>query len=468
LITISTQAFSLAVQLVGLMVLARLLGPSVYGSFAIAASFAALASALVLMGVPMAVAQSPNLSSSARSSLFFLTSALGLACGVFLALASGAISDYYHDSRLRNLLFVASVLPVLAGVQSQFRLEMVLRLRFFALGLTDVVAQICAVSIALVLALRGLVQEAITCQLIGQAAIQLIVVVFVSGWRPSRPGDWASEVRPVLRVGVNLLGISLLREASRLSTVPLIATRLPVSQVGIYDRIQQIAMSPGSAAVDQLQRVMVPVLTRVRSDLIRLERFARVGHLGLTYSAFTAYLVISVLATPITQVVLGSKWGSTGLVLSLLAWGGGFVLLARSMQWLFIGAGQTKASLRLNVWLTPAMVAVALAGLPWGLTGVALGTAIGGLFMWPVTLVTAARETGLRPRGFFLDFFRVFVSWCGPIMGGAWLCSQVGHSYIQQMSFGALGALSAGLIMFVLLPSVRADTRMFVKLLKGS
>ncbi|MGO4601084.1 oligosaccharide flippase family protein [Terrabacter sp. 2YAF2] len=467
IITVSTQLTTLIVQLVGLLVLARILGPGVYGRLAIAVSFATLAGAIVLMGIPMAVAQSPNLSSRARSLLFLCTTGLGILCGGILALLAPGIAHYYGDQELRTLVLCASLLPVLSGIQSQFRLELVLKLRFVALGLTDVSAQLCGTLLALNFAFRGQVFEAVVSQLLGQALLQLVIAVCVARWRPTRPGDWSSDVVPVLKVGANLLGVSLLREASRLSIIPLIATSLPVAQVGTYDRLQQIAVSPGSVAVDQLQRVMVPVLSRVRADPVRLQRFSRTGHLGLIYSAFTGYLVMAVLATPLVEVLLGPKWGGAGAVLRLLAVGGGFVSLGRSMQWLFIGSGATLSSLKLSLWVSPVVVLLTLAGLPWGLEGVALGAAAGGAILWPVSVVLAARAAGVSVAGFFRDFLRVLVSWCLPLMLGAWVGAQIGVSHVLQLLCGVFGAAAVALAMYVFWRPVRADVGMFLGLLKG-
>ncbi len=99
------------VQLVVMVVLARLLSPYDYGIAAIVTVFTTLFSILADMGIGPAIIQDKTLTKKETSSLFTLTIPLGVALGVLFVLVSSALAFFYTDQIYFSLsqLLAASV-----------------------------------------------------------------------------------------------------------------------------------------------------------------------------------------------------------------------------------------------------------------------------------------------------------------------------------------------------------------------
>src|SRR5271167_2176018 len=90
-------------QLVGAVVLARLLAPEDFGLVAIVAVLTSFAPLLVDFGLGDATTQRGKITRSQVSSLFWLSSGIGLAIAVVRAACSPLIAWIYHEPRLEAI-----------------------------------------------------------------------------------------------------------------------------------------------------------------------------------------------------------------------------------------------------------------------------------------------------------------------------------------------------------------------------
>ena len=436
--TVSGQLLALVVRLVGLVVLGRLIEPYLFGLAAIVASIATFVGALIYLGLPMATAQARHLSSRAQSSLFVLNLAMGAVLAFGLFVAAEPIAGLYGHPELALLIQWLAVVPLLGGAQSQFRLRMLRDLRFTALALADVAAQVAGTGAAILLAVLGQPVAAVISQSLVQSAVLVVLAVSCARWRPGAPGAWREEVFPILRIGLHILGSTVLRDGSKNILIPVMAFSQSPTQIGNFDRAQQLAIVPVSLTVDQMQRVAVPVLSQLRDAPERMLTYMRSAQLVASYLTASAFFLGAVLGGYAVRVILGEDWTLAGTVVQVLCVGAVFRTLGQAMQWIYIAAGATAVGLRFNLWSQPAVAIISLCGLPWGVVGVAAANSLAWVLLWPASVSLASRAAGFSATPLIADALRAVTLFGLPTtLAAAWV-------WFVPMGPGA--ALGAGLL----------------------
>lgn len=466
LTTILSQASSLVIRLVGLIFLARLLPADIFGLAAIATAIATFASTIIYLGLPMAVLQAESVSEKAKSSLLIINCALGIVLGVALFLLATPIAAYYEDPRLEVMMRFLSLVPILSGMQSQFRLHLIKNLKFTGISVTDFVAQLVATVVAIILGIQGLAIEAIIAQNVLISLCQLILTVILSGWVPRMPGMWKSEVRGLLLVGLRIFATTALRDGSRSVVVPVMATVVSPAALGNYDRAQQLSVLPISLTVDQLQRVAVPVLSRLRDEPQRMFAYMRRAQLLLTYITVTVFMIVAALGDDLVVTVLGPNWQIAGTVLQVLALGAVFRTLGQSMQWLFIASESTSVALKFSLWTQPLIVLITLAGLPWGVIGVAAANSLAWAIYWPIATLKATRSCSFPSGPLIKDALRGILLFGLPVAIAALSAKLFALSEWQTLIVGLLLAMILAGVVIAAVRPVRRDVSALVDALR--
>ncbi|NHI18005.1 oligosaccharide flippase family protein [Microbacterium excoecariae] len=392
--TLASQALVLVVKCASIVILARLVGPVEYGIAAIATSIATFATSIVLLGFGMATVQARSVSQNAKSALFYINAFMGtLAAGALLAIA-GPISKAYESPELQSLIAILAVAPFVTGILSQPRVLLVRELKTGILSLTDVVSVFVALCAAVATALAGHGLEALAVQFITQPTVQMIMVIAASRWVPTSPFGASTEVRRLARVGAEIFGMNASANLSRAALVPVLGLTVADNALGNFDRANQIANLPSSVVIDQLQRVVVPVLSRVHDQPDRYQRYSRSFNIVVGYLVAGMFMYIAAISPDATAIVLGPGWSLAGPLLGFLSIAYLFRTLAQTTRWAYIATGNTRSGLILNAWMQPAAVALTLVGIPWGALGIAIAHAIVWMMLWPISVLLLRQSTG--------------------------------------------------------------------------
>lgn len=465
-ITVGGQIVSQIVRTLGLIVLARLIAPDIFGLVAIVSTINVFATSIIYLGIGMASAQAVSLSNEAKSSMFYLNTVTGLALAIALFFLADPIATLYGHPTLVPIVQWLSLIPLLSGIQAQFRINLVRNLRFVAVSASEVISQSVATGFAIALAIMGFTYEAIVVQVLTQVLVQLIVIVFFARWLPGMAGNWRGEVRELLAVGLRIFGMNALKNLSRSVVIPVLGLVSPASVVGNFDRAQQLVVIPINLTVDQLQRVAVPILSRLRGQSERTLAYLLRAQLLATYGTATGFLVVSALAQPLVLAVLGPNWTIAGDLLQILAIGAIFRALGQAMQWIFISAGETAAGLRFSAWSQPAVVALTLAGLPWGVVGITIASTVAWALYWPIATIIATRSANLATAPLLAQPLRIILSFSLPVAVAAFLARLLPLAEWPMLLVGAGFALACALLLFAVVPVVRRDIALLLATLK--
>ena len=455
-ITVGVQGVRALLQVVSVVALARLLSPADFGLVAMVTAVIGIADLVRDFGLSSAAITARTLDRAQQSALFWVGTALGALCTVAAVAAAPLIAAGYGQPRLGTVVLALAGIFTLSGASTQPRADLARHLRFGALGVVDVSAQVAGIAVAVGGALAGWGLWALVAQQVCVAVVGLVVVTALSTFRPVLPRRGGPSVRPFLGFGGAVLGTQAITYATKNVDTVALGAVWGAGPLGLYTRAYQLLMAPLNQINAPLTRVALPVLTRVHGTRDYGRYLAR-AQLVACYLTATAFAVAAALAVPVVAVLFGPRWAGVAPVFAILAVGGVFRAVAQIAYWVFLSAGRPGAQLRLTLVTGPLTVALILAGLPWGPVGVAAGHSVAHLLVWVLQLAVAGRATGTDVRPLFAGALRAIGFVALPCAGAAWTANLLPWPPLAQVGAGLAAAAALAAAVAAVVPSVRSD-----------
>lgn len=405
LLTVGAQLVKIAVQVGGVVVLARLLSPGDYGLVAMVTALVGVAEIFRDFGLSTAAIQAKHLSRAQRDNLFWINTAAGFVLAALVFFAAPLIALWYGRPELVDLARVICLIFLLNGMTTQYRADLNRRMRFGRIAVIDVVAPIGALVAAIGSALLGAGYWALVAQQLTTSAMLLVGAVAASRWIPRLPQR--ERMGDLLKFGWPLAGSQLLGYLGNNVDSLTIGYKFGPEPLGLYNRAFQLLMTPLGQLRQPSTTVALPVLARVRDDPASSNRFVQRGQLALGLSLVAGLGLVVGAADPITRIFLGSKWLQVEPVLRLLAVAGIFQTLAFVGYWIYLSHGLTKQLLQYTVITVSIKVTCILVGSTWGVLGVAWGYAVAPALAWPLSFWWLSRSSTISVRGLFLGAARI-------------------------------------------------------------
>jgi PST family polysaccharide transporter len=133
----------------------------------------------------------------------------------------------------------------------------------------------------------------------------------------------------------------------------------------VYDNLLDVLVFP-------LHGVAVASLSKLRDDANQLRRAWGKAVTTVAFYAMPAFGLLAVTSRDVIVMLLGAKWASAGLLLSVLALRGIPHCVERTLGWLHVTAGRTDRWARWGIFAACVQFCALLCGLPFGPTGVAV------------------------------------------------------------------------------------------------
>jgi len=298
------------VQMIRLIILGRILGPEAFGLLAMMLVVIGFAELLGQMGLSEAIIQRPDPTHNELSSLYWLNIALGGLLYAILLLLTPLIAALYSTPELEHLLPWVALVFIISPWGVQFRALLQKQLCFKPLAVTDILAAVFAMVLAIMLAWWGYgVWSLVWGQLAASSAMALSLV-FVGWRRQMLPKLYFNHmaVKPYLSFGLHLMGSNMLNYFNSRIDQLVIGVLLGSQALGYYSMAFNLVLQPVSRINPVLTQVAFPVLAKVRSDKERLKRgYFRM--LDLLTSINAPLLIGTVAVAPLLiPLLLGERW----------------------------------------------------------------------------------------------------------------------------------------------------------------
>jgi polysaccharide transporter, PST family len=390
-ILLAAQGIRVLGQVATLVVLARLLPPSAFGLLAMVASLGAILDLVKEFGLSAATIQKPGISHAQVSAVFWINTAAGALLGVGLMLAAPLLASFYGQPELEAVAEWLALGFVLSGLTVQHWALLRRQMRFSAIAGLETAADIAAFAVAIALALAGKGYWALVAQRLVAPGLLLVGSWALCRWRPARPAP-AGGLLDLLRFGASVTASGLAMALARSVDQVLIGWLWGPAVLGLYERTTRLVLLPINTINAPVYAAGMPALSRLLDRPERYRSMFRQIMQKLALLTMPVFAIAAVLADWLVRILLGTAWAPAAPLVALFSVSAGYLPLLLALSLLYMTQGRSGEMLRASLIDAALCVAAILAGLPWGVTGVAASIAVVGLLVrLPVALWLATR-----------------------------------------------------------------------------
>jgi len=348
------------------IVMARLLGPTDFGLFAIVYFFVTILEVFSDGGMGLALVQKREVDRIDYNTVLYFNIAVSTLCAVALALVAPWIAEFYHQPMATPLLRVIGlkiIIDSLGTVQfAQLRRE----LRFRAIALSNICSIAVGGGVGIGMAFAGFGVWSLIGQQLTLAIVLIGIYWIIAPWRPrfifSRDRFW--------RLGSFGGGVLFSHAIGKIcdNIYTVIIGRVFSSEIlGFFNRSQALYNLSSRVGFQAIGEGAGPVLYRLQDDDARLRESLS---MLLGYSSFILFPLMfgmAAVAQPLVVVLLTAKWLPSVPFLRILAFGGIFLLQNYYTMTLLKIKGKIGMMIKLEIFKRALLITVVLISSHWGM-----------------------------------------------------------------------------------------------------
>ncbi|HBX8302004.1 TPA: lipopolysaccharide biosynthesis protein, partial [Klebsiella pneumoniae] len=345
-----SQIFKIAVQLLNIVVLARLIPPHDYGIMAMALVVTNFATLVRDLGTSAAIIQKENIENKTINAIFWLNILMGCSVAIVIIMLSPFIAYIFHTKQLLFVLLLLAVSFPLSS-SSSAHLALLERNSFFkSIAYIEMTSSGIAVFFAIITAYLGWGVYSLVVQTLLMSSISTVQLWLRSGWRPEKTLriDW-KEIRGLLGFSGNLTLFNFINYFSRNTDTFVIGRYMSASVLGAYSLSYRLMLFPIQNLTFVVNRALFPVISRFQDDNIKLKE----SYLNTVYYILLLVLPLMtgliVLNEPFIRLVFGPQWDITAKVLIWLAPTGIIQAVLSTSGTVFMAKARTDILMKLGI-----------------------------------------------------------------------------------------------------------------------
>lgn len=466
-VSVAARAVNATVQIGSVLFLARLLSPEDYGLVSMVTAFTGFAPTLVDLGTRDAIAQRTHISRGEISALFWMTMGIGIGFALLGAASGPLIARFYGEPRLTMIVLASSLTFIACALSVQHYALMRRVLMFRELAIIDTVANVLSAGIAIGVALLGAGYWALVVRPIATPVLVSAGVWLKCRWMPGRP-TVTTGVKETIKFGVNITGFCMTDFAGRSGDRIAIGYRTGATGLGLYQNALFVYDNVLDVLVLPLHGVAVSSLGKLRHDIAALRRAWGKALSTLAFISMPTFGLLAVTSQDIIVLLLGPKWASAGMLLSVLAIRGIPHSIERTLGWLHVTAGRSDRWMRWGVFATCAHMVALFCGLPFGPSGVALAYVVTMFILFVPAIAYAGRPLGIGAGDVVSIVWRPMVASLAAVAAGfllRWSLEDI-HLVVRTAVL-ALTYVASYLVIVVGVFRVRTPLRTMQSLVRG-
>lgn len=393
------QVIQLALQVGGAAALARLLTPRDFGLVAMVTAISAFGMILRDAGLSAATIQARTITQDQCAALFRINAIAGLLLGICLAAAAPAVARFYGHEELTWITIGLAIPLVVSGFATQHFALLQRHMRFGAVTIVHLGFYSSYWLAALVSAILGSGYWSLVIAN-GVAYLVWTALIFVfCRWVPVRPAD-GKAVMSHIRFGGHVLASGVVGYFASYADSILVGRFLGAGPLGLYSRAYNFVALPIAQMIQLIQRVGLPVLRLLVDEPERYRTYqTRMTNLVATIS-LPLGLVCVLEGEFFIRVLLGDQWIEASPAFRLL----GAVMLVRpimaTVELAQLSLGESRRYFIWTLITSTTYVISFVAGLPWGITGVAGALAAAHFLLFLPAAAYCLARSPVRVRDF--------------------------------------------------------------------
>ena len=385
---------SIALQIAGTIVMARLLTPRDFGAFTVAAVLSTMAGSVRHFGVPEFLLQEKHLDEVLLRAAFGVSLIASASFGVLLFLLAPLVQAFYGAADVASVLRILSIgyflTPFAVVTMACFRRE----LRMAPLFAANLCASIVSFVVGIGLAANGHGPSSLAWSATAGVAASVVIALIM---KPAAIPAWPSlrGAGRILRFGGHASGVYLFGQAG---------TTLPDAIIGKVESVTSVAhFSRANGLVELFNRLLLqsilPVVGPAFAQSARAQGDLRtvylVGTAHLTAVAWPLLLLIGLLSYPAIRLIYGPQWIESVALAQVMCVGAAVGVTYHLTKDALLALGQAKACSYLQLKVHALRLTGLIAAMPFGLEAACWGLVAGSVLGAVVTQRALHLATGL-------------------------------------------------------------------------
>lgn len=320
---------SLLILFTANVVLARMLTPDDFGLVGILMAFVMISQMLIDGGLGNALIQRQKITTVDCSTVFYTNLAVALVCYAALYFGAEAISSFYNEPMLSELIKVLGAVVVIdafGAVQNNLLMKEV---DFKKITIVKVGAALLSSVIAIVAAICGMGVWSLVVQYVVNSVVKSSLLWLLSSWRPILTFSKTS-FNTLFKYGSKLLLANLLSEAYRNLLVLIFGKFFAKAEVGYYSQAKHLQDVPVTSIMTIVNQVTFPIFSKLQEDKEQLKRGLSRSVKILTFLNFPLMMGLVIMAEPIFRLLFGEQWIPSVPYFQWLCGGFGFLLVVHN------------------------------------------------------------------------------------------------------------------------------------------
>ena len=386
--------FKQLLQVLSLIVFARLLTPDDFGLFAILMIFVNFLLMFTDMGTAAALIHVKNPSQKLLSSIFFFNLFVGTALCLLLLLLSGPIALFFENPPLKELLGLISINFVIVslGIVQKARYEK--ELDFKNLTLIESASVLVGITVGIAAAFKGLGVYSLVIQTLTTSTLATILIWIISRWRPLLYFS-LSDIKSIWGYTANLTTFNFVNYFARNADNFLIGKFLSSSALGVYSLAYSIMLYPLQNISRVLLRILFPAFSHIQDDNEKFKKAYLRTIFFIALVSFPVMVGLIVTADTLVSLLFGDKWENLAVILMILAPVGILQSIGTTNGSIYMAKGNTKLLLKVGIWSTIVTIIFFIGGIFFGVEGVALSYLLSNLVLFYPVFKISWEQIGL-------------------------------------------------------------------------
>ncbi len=394
-------AFTKLLNLLALVVLARILIPQDFGLVGISAIIIGIVALFKDFGLSAAYVHRTKDLDDAANIVFWSNIGIRLSLYVVVFLIAPSVAGFFEEPLVDPILKIAGISLVMESLGSAHSAILTKELKFGKIAIASVVTATVITVSSVVLALAGYsFWSLVYASLIGEP-VSVILYWTLCRWRP-RLSFKRRVAKQMFAYGRDIVGINSLGFGVKNLDNFAVGKGIGANALGEYTLAYRFGLFSSTNIVSLLARVLFPAYAKIKDNLARIKRAYLKSFYPISMLSFPVAFGLALLAEEFVLFVLGPNWMAVVVPLQVLSIYGLFNSLAGAGWNVFLAMGKTKIPLKISALEVLMMLAMLYPAVHYGgLMGVAIAVTIAIAVGSGISMFLVVRLLKVRKHEFF-------------------------------------------------------------------
>lgn len=379
-------------QIVIQIVLARLLMPEDYGIIGLLTIFINISDVFILQGFTTALIQKKDADELDSSSVFYANFVMSVIIYAVFYAISPIAAKFYKTPQLCSVMRVMSVNIIVGAFCSVHNAIVSKRLQFKISFIRNIANTITQGIVGISMACFGFGVWSLVGSKIAGTFVGMVILCATVDWKP-RLMFSVNRMKVLFRYSSKVLGTNLLNTLFNNIHSLIIGRYFSTSDVGYYQRGQQIPQAAMTAVDGSMNEVLYPTLSLLQNEPDRLKYALRRSMKTSMYIVLPMLMGLMVTARPFTILLLTDKWLPSVPFMQLTCLITAFWPLSARIHALN-AIGRSDVTLKLSIIAKILTIIMIVMCIPLGMYAIMWGTLIASCISFWITSYYVNKHIG--------------------------------------------------------------------------